>query len=185
MVKYILGIFSIIASSCLFLTSCTSYQKYPSEWAELVLPQDERCPVISGTYVNLGEAAKGQGAFLSTLFDFEERPSTIAQVRITELDNDKLEISASHDQKLVSRKTYSRRNGEYSCSAKGIEIPIGKIEKAVSAGEGAVLYLTKSADGALVIEKKSSVGGYSLLYIPMIGSTYEWYRFKPVNVIKP
>jgi hypothetical protein len=185
MMKYFLGILSIIALFSLFFTSCTSYQKYPSEWAELVPPRDEKCPVISGTYVNLGETAKGQGAFLSTLFDFDERPSTIAQVRIKELDTDKLEISALHDQKPVSGKVYSRRNGEYSCSAKGVEIPIGKIEKAVGAGESTMLYLTKSTDGALVIEKKSSAGGYSLLYIPIVGSAYEWYRFKPVSIIKP
>lgn len=184
--KYNIWIVGIIVSSCLFFTSCASYQKYPAEWAELILPQGARCPDISGTYVNSGETAKGQITHLSTLFGFEEMPSTVAQVRITQLDNDNLEISAWHDQKLVSKEIYSKRNEEYSCSSKGVEISIGKMEKTVGApGEGVILYLAKSADGALVIERKSSAGGYSLLYIPMVGSSYEWYRFKPVGIIKP
>jgi hypothetical protein len=178
--KYNLWIVSIIASSFLFFTSCASYQKYPSEWAELILPQDERCVDISGAFMNRGEGAKGQSTFLSTLFDFEETPSTVEQVRITQLDNDKLEISAWYEQKSVSRKIYSKRNEEYGCSSKGVEISIGKMEKTVGTpGEGVILYLAKSTDGALVIERKSSAGGYSLLYIPMVRSSSEWYRFKP------
>jgi len=184
MKKYNLWIVCIIVLCCLFFTSCASYQKYPAEWAELILPQDGRCSDISGTYMNLGQTVKGRGAFLSALFDFEETPSTVAQVRITELDNDRLEISASHDQKLVPRKIYSRKNKEYTCSAQGIEIPIGKIEKTVGAGEGVTLYLAKSTDGALVVERKTSAGGYSLLYIPVVSSSYEWYRFKPAGIIK-
>lgn len=185
MKKYNVWIACIIVLSCLFFNSCASYQKYPAEWAELILPQDGRCSDISGTYVNLGETVKGQGAFLSALFDFEETPSTVAQLRIAELDNDRLEISAPYDRKLVSRKIYSRKNEEYTCSAQGIEIPIGKIEKAAGAGEGVTLYLAKSTDGALVVERKTSAGGYSFLYIPMVGTTYEWYRFNPVSVTKP
>ena len=177
--KYNLWILGIIASSFLFFTSCASYQKYPSEWAELILPQDERCVDISGAFMNLGEGAKGQSTYLSTLFDFEEMPSTVEQVRITQLDNDKLEISAWHEHKLVSRKIYSKKNEEYGCSSKGIEIPIGEGEKAVGGAGRIILYLVKSTDGALVIERKSSAGGYSLLYIPMVRSSSEWYRFKP------
>jgi len=182
--KYSFWIACIIVSSCLFFASCTSHQKYPAEWSELILPTDEGCIDISGTYVNLGETVKGQGAFLSALLDFEEAPSAVTQIQIAESDNYKLEVSAWYKQKLVSRKVYSRSNEEYSCSSKGVEIPIGRIEKAAAAGEGGMLYLTKSRDGALVIERKSSAGGYSLLYIPIVSSSYEWYRFKPVGMMK-
>jgi hypothetical protein len=186
MVKYKVLIIATIVLSCVSLTSCASYQKYPSEWADLILPQGEECPDISGTYVNSGETANGRSTHLSALFDFGETPSTVKQIQITQSDNDKLEISAWQERKLVSRKIYSKRNGEYGCSSKGIEIPIGKTERAAGAeGEGVTLYLVKSTDGALVIEKKSSAGGYSLLYIPMVGSSYEWYRFKPMGVIEP
>jgi hypothetical protein len=182
--KYIFWLVVIIASSCLFLTSCTSRQKYPAEWSELILPADERCVDISGTYVNLGETAKGQGVFLSALFDFGEAPSAVTQVQIAESDNVKLEVSAWYKQKMISRKSYLRSSEEYSCSSKGVEMPLGSINKSGSSGEGGMLYLTKSTDGALIIEKKSSAGGYSLLYIPIVSSSYEWYRFKPVDIIK-
>jgi hypothetical protein len=186
MVKYRVLIIAAIVLSCLFFTSCASYQKYPSGWADLILPRDEKCPDISGTFMNSGETAKGQSTYLSTLFDFWETPSSVGQIQITRSDNDKLEISAWHGQKLLSGKIYSKRNGEYICSSRGIEIPIGRMEKtAGEAGEGVTLYLVKSTDDALVIERKSSAGGYSLLYIPMVGSSYEWYRFKPIGVIKP
>lgn len=184
--KYKVSITTTIVLSCLFFASCASYQKYPSEWAELILPQDERCLDISGTYMNLGEKADKQSTYLSTLFDFEETPSTMTKIQIIQLDNDKLEISAWYEQKLVSKKAYSKRNKEYSCSSRGVEIPIGKGEKTVGgAGESIIIYLAKSTDGALVIERKSSTGGYSLLYIPMVGSTSEWFRFKPIDIRKP
>jgi len=179
--KNIFWVVGIIVLYCLFFTSCTSHQKYPAEWSELILPGDERCVDISGTYENLGETVKGRGAFMSTLFDFEETPSGVTQLQIAGTNNGKIEISAWHKQKLVSRKIYSKGNEQYSCSSKGVEIPIGRIEKSGAEAEGGILYLNKSRDGALVIERKTSAGGYSLLYIPMVSSSYEWYRFKPLE----
>jgi hypothetical protein len=39
----------------LFLTSCTTHQKYPSEWSALIPVGDDKCPDISGTYTIKGE----------------------------------------------------------------------------------------------------------------------------------
>jgi hypothetical protein len=175
----------------LFLISCASYQKYPSEWAELVLPEDEKCLDISGSYMNSGERGdKRNSAYLSILLGFEERTATSTHVQIRQIDIDNLETSVWNEKKLVSKKRYSKENKGYSCSSKGIEIPIAKEklegEKAAGgAGMKITLYLTKSIDGSLIVERKCSAGGYSLLYIPVVGSSYEWYRFKPIDIIKP
>ena len=99
-----------IILSCLFFTSCASYQKYPSEWVELILPQDERCLDISGTYMNWGETADKQGTYLTTLFGFEEASLAISQVQITQKDNDKLEISVWCEQSLLYGKVFSKGN---------------------------------------------------------------------------
>ena len=169
--KYKVSIIVTIILSCLFFTSCASYQKYPSEWAALILPQDQKCLDISGTYMNMGET------YLTTLFGFEEAPLAVAQVQIAQKDNDKLEISAWYEQSLFYRKVFSKGNEGYDCSSKGIEIPI------VEATGKTILYLSKSKDGALVIERKRSDGGHFLLNVPMVGSSYEWYRFKSAGAM--
>jgi hypothetical protein len=176
-------IFTILLS-CLFFTSCTYRPEYPAEWAELILPQDERCLDISGAYVNSGESVDRQkSTYLSALFDFEEDPLTVRRVQIAKLENDNLEISAWSDGKLVSKKVYSKGDEQYSCSSKGIGIPIGKEEKPAGVpGERIILYLAKSADGSLVIERKSSATGYSSSYIPVIAIRFEWYRFKKIEI---
>jgi len=182
----------IILLSSLFFISCASYQKYPPEWAELVLPEDDKCPDISGTYMNSGERGDSRASiYLSILLGFEDKTATATHVQIRQSDDNNLEAFVWNEQKVVSKRFFSKKNKGFSCSSKGIEIPIGKeeIEREKAASEEAggriTLYLTKSTDGALVIERKSSASGYSLLYIPVVARSYEWYRFKPVDIGKP
>jgi hypothetical protein len=176
MEKYKVSIIITIMLSFLFLTSCASYQKYPSEWSQLILPQDKRCPDISGTYINLGERADKQPAYLTTVLGFEEIPLAVVQIQIAATDNGKLEISVWYEKTLVYKKAFSEVNKEYNCSSKGVEIPI--MDRARAAVAKTTLFLAKSKDGALIIDRKSNDGDNLLLNIPMVGNSYEWYRFK-------
>jgi len=180
--KYKISIIAVILS-CLLFTSCASYQRYPSEWAELILPRDERCFDISGTYVNLGERADKQATYFTALSGFEGAPLAISQIQITQKDNDKLEISVWYEQRLFYGKVFSKGNKEYNCSSKDVEISV--MDRARTAAAGATLFLARNRDGALVIERKSNDGDNFLLNVPMVGNTYEWYRFKPAESGKP
>jgi hypothetical protein len=168
---------------CLLFISCASYQKYPSEWAELILTQDERCSDISGTYMNSGEGADKQGTYFSVLSGVEVAPLAVSQVKIIQNYNDELEISVWYKQILLYGKVFSKRYQEYNCSSKGVEIPA--MDRARAAVARTTLYLARSKDGSLVVERKSNDGDDFLLNVPMVGNSYEWYRFKPVESVKP
>lgn len=169
--------------SCLLFTSCASYQKYPSEWTELISPRDETCSDISGTYINLGEGADKQGTYFSVLSGVEVAPLAISQVKIIQNYSDELEISVWYKQSLLYGKVFSKRDQEYNCSSKGVELR--SMDRARDAIAKTTLYLVKDKNGSLVVERKSTDGDDFLLNIPMVGNSYEWYRFKPVESRKP
>lgn len=177
----------------LLLSSCVSHQKYPLEWPPLISIANEKCPDISGIFVNEGERPDKTKRYLSDAFEKTEMYKDIGQrkkdvdvthVKINRPDNDTLEILFWNNDTLVDKNIYSRKKKEYSCTPEGIRIPLGS---GVSSqmGEGIIpvginwltLYLTKNTDGELVIRYTSSGVGLALI-VPIAGSTSDYVRFR-------
>jgi hypothetical protein len=153
---YIVLLVGITILSSLFLTSCASHLKYPSEWSALVSIEDNKCPDISGRYVIAGETIEephlyeSEEAFtdwtanpvekadnkIRTLYLYEVFPikyfisrgaiTGAAYVQISQPDDDTLEISFMNDQGLIDKKIYSITKKEYVCSPLGISFPFSQ-----------------------------------------------------------
>lgn len=171
----------------IFLTSCVIHQAYPSGWGSLIRVEENKCPDMAGTYMNVGELADGKPYYRAlTRFLFPNEPVGGTHVQFIQQD-DTLEVSVWNWENLVRKKAYSKTNKEYSCSSEGIEIPY----KEVYAGEAFELgmgwdklYLIKSADGTLIANKKGYGVGVVII-IPVVGYGSRWYRFKQANLEEP
>jgi hypothetical protein len=176
-ISYLTGIVTL----SLLLTSCMMHEKYPSSWGDLIPVDKNKCPDISGIYMNTG----GKSALTHILGLKDTVGEThVTHVQITQLKDGTLEISGwdmvGDEKKLVDKKSYPKR--KYSCTSDGIRASShieGGIVPEGLGGFGAEFdsyYLTKNTDGDLVAKETGTAIGFSWI-IPAIGFGTNWYRF--------
>lgn len=162
--------------SSLYLTSCASHQKYPSEWSALIPIEGDTCPDISGTYDIKDEGTSrryvpddpNRKTFLvqttddtlSHLYLYEVFPmkyfisrgriSDATHAQISQPDDDTLEIVFLDNQGLIDKKIYSRKKKEYACSPKGITLNWGhgSLSYGLTHGMGGTYPYAMGATGA-------------------------------------
>jgi hypothetical protein len=149
---YVVFLIGSAILSSLLLDSCVFRQKYPPEWAELVSPEGNKCPDISGRYEIAGESidktpsyepeketwsaveiteSKIRPLYLYQVFPmkyfiFRGGVTGATYVQIWQPAENTLEISFMDDGGLIEKKIYSESKKEYACSPKGISFPFGR-----------------------------------------------------------
>jgi hypothetical protein len=181
-----------------------THQRYPSDWPSLIQLEDEKCPDISGTYVNEGEMTNKTYVYLSDIFGKTKIYSSpqekislgtisiqlprhdipVTHVEINQSNGDTLQILFWKNDKLVDKSIYSK---EYTCTPEGITIrlasgvsfPILDAKGITPVIMGSLTVdIRKNKDGELVIRYTSSSMGLAFFVVPVAGSASDYFRFK-------
>jgi len=182
---------------CVALGACVLHADYPSDWTPLETGQRD-CSAINGVYANVGvrinSSNKRSTWYLAPLLVQEPGRRGLGA------DVDNVEISVTKDgildiaawpsrpgsQPFVVTKRYSRDKAEYRCEAGTIQLSRDESgsQQGVSGIGSVTTYFARSTDGALVV-KESSGGVAFLIFVPMVASLREWYRFERSTATKP
>ncbi len=182
---------SIFIFVALFITSCVSYQKLPSDWASTGTSSGDKCPQIAGKYNNIGEDANKDEQHLVMLF-FEKESSRDRALRDSLLyrtthisfqqkDQDSLSIIAWRDKEMLCSKTLSLKAGDFKCED-GWLIFNSTILLAgglVMTKNWQTIRVSRSGDYLLV--KMEEIGVGIIFLVPAAGSDTAWMRFPAVE----
>ena len=172
--------------------SCASHQTIPENWKLPASVEGEKCPDISGHYLDSGEAIdKKSHVYLHTGWffgDYEKYavpPGKWMEIRrISILQNaaNQLEIIAMSDSGMTEgRRILKKENDDFSCKDGWIRIT-GSTDFGTSSAREHSTYIRSfaKADGYLIEkEEYDSFGMISI--IPIAGSGTRWYRFSRVE----
>lgn len=178
----------IIIVTNISLMSCGRQEEYPSHWKPKVTDRENVCD-ISGTYYDQGETKDSLPVSISEILDrtaigaetLNNPKQQLSYMQVLQPDDDTLEFSFWQDQNLLYRRA-SKTTGDYKCTPEGIRIPFSTLRKGeiydFEYGKG-MFYLSKSTDGALVVNRYAfSIG---LNPAPIFASESQWYRFKHIR----
>jgi hypothetical protein len=172
--------------------SCASHQTIPENWKLPASVGGEKCPDISGHYMNSGEAIdKKSHVYLHSHWFFGEYEKysvppgkwmEIRQVLIRQEEANQLEIVAMSDSGTIEgRRILEKENGEFSCQDGWIRIT-GSIRSGTSGSMGFANHIRSFANtGGYLIEKEEYDSFGLILIIPIAGSGTRWYRFSRVE----
>lgn len=183
---------AVILLAASLTTSCASHQTIPENWKLPASVEGEKCPDISGYYMDSGEAIdKKSHVYLQSQWFFGEyekysvppgKWSEIRQVLIRQEDANQLEIVAMSDSGTIEgRRILKRESGDFSCQDGWIRIT-GSASFGTSGGMVHTRYIESfaSTDGYLI--EKAEYDSFGLISImPIAGSGTRWYRFTRVE----
>ena len=174
----------LIVLGAVLISGCSSYPQYPVTWN--AIPANAHCPNIDGVYSNFGQIDKDiRGAYLiSLLIDgMLTNYKDVDTVKIETTSND-ITFEAYENNNLVKRIIAKY---EYSKCENGMLNIDQQEPEGFVAREGVVgytwqsLWVTKDEFGSLIIRSDSGAVGI-MLFIPVIGSEWNWYRFMNKNI---
>jgi hypothetical protein len=167
--------------SCVLLAGCSISQRYPGAWPRVDPTRIAGCPPVAGDYLSDGVRADPFAAlsYLSGLV-FERRvPQAI--IRIAQYGTDSLAIVAWKDGQAVSRRVFSRAEGNLDCTREGVRLSCGwhsVLRVAIPVLSRRTLYLARATDGSLMVQDvEFSIALLTLLPFPY--KSISWNRFSP------
>lgn len=163
-------------------------REYPRHWKPTVPAAAGKCPDITGGYQNTGLTGKisssASAAYGPYLTDFLAggRASGISDktVFITSPAEGELKITCGSGQPRETMETVlSMAKGDYTCGEGGITIKKSRTVRENIAGiEMSTYYITKSLDGALIVDDHESGLGLAMCLFPVGNAENTWYRFE-------
>jgi hypothetical protein len=172
--------------------SCASHQTIPENWKLPASVEGEKCPDISGHYMDSGEAIdKKSHVYLQSHWFFGEYEKysvppgkwmEIRQILIRQEEANQLEIVAMSDSGTIEgKRILKKESGDFSCQDGWIRIT-GSISSGTSGSMGYANYIRSFAktDGYLIEKEEYNSFGL-ILIIPIAGSGTRWYRFSRVE----
>lgn len=184
----------IVASSCFILLATLAgcfNEPYPKDWAALPTA-GERCPDISGAFVDKGEPGGSLGEWLVPDI-LQGHPAH--HVVIEQLASGDIKVTPWRERLLLEgdttvkrlqaagEKTFRYAKGDFQCRDGSVKFASSMSciseEQVLLGCDKSYQEYRKSADGALAAKAGGSGFGVVLLVIPVAGGGSSWVRFKP------
>jgi len=181
-----------IAMMVVMTASCTTIQTVPEYWKLPMPEQGDRCPDISGRYVNSGEKIDSksrvdmqwQWFFGSDVEKYAVPPGKwleISQILIRQENANQLEIvGLSASGALQARRIFKKEHGDYSCQDGWLKVT-GSNYSGSSGSVGVYNFIRsfKKADGYLIQREEYDAFGL-ILILPIKRDGTLWYRYSQV-----
>ena len=179
------------------LASCASdptIQTIPEAWKLPASVEGEKCPDISGCYMNSGEDTDGKSAISldhQWFFGYGEYDKyfippypylLVSQTLLRQEEMNQLEIVGMSDSGTTKlKRLLKKESGDFSCQDGWLRVA-GSYQ---SGGGGLIQWnnVIKSfakADGYLIEKVEYNYSGFAVI-IPFSGYGTRWYRFSPVE----
>ena len=174
--------------------SCACHQTIPENWKLPASVQGEKCPDISGRYMDLGESIDRKSlvhVYMQSHWFFGEYEKysvppgkwmEIRQILIRQEEANQLEIVAlSASGTIEGRRILKKESGDFSCQDGWIKIT-GSVTFGTTGSIGYANYIRSfsKTDGYLIEKEEYNSLGL-ILIIPSPGSGTRWYRFSHVE----
>jgi hypothetical protein len=172
--------------------SCASHQTIPENWKLPASVEGEKCPDISGHYMNSGESIdKNSHVYLHNQWFFGKyekyfvppgKWADIRQILIQQEEANQLEIVAMSDSGTIEgRRILKKESGEFSCKDGWIRVTGSTGFATSGGGEHANHILSFAKTDGYLIEKDEYDSFGMISIIPIAGSGTRWYRFSRVE----
>lgn len=170
----------------LVAASCASHHPFPGNWT---VPQQEpgsRCPDISGTYRNAGEAMDGKSGirlmhrWFGNMNDFPvppERWKDIGKISIQQNGQDDIRITGLSDVEPLFTKVLTKSAGDFTCRDGWIELEATTLQATSSAFVRTQETRGFARAGGYLIERSAADSFGMMLIVPVGGKGTYWYRY--------
>jgi hypothetical protein len=182
-----------VCCSLALIAGCFYNPKMPTEWGPLQSATAE-CPIIAGSYRNIGEQAseeKATAATVSELYSFFPGlsrffsglpgQSPVDRVEVSEPSSGVLDVSLWQGTYLHTKTSFSSQKGEFTCRDGELQLPSerwGDSGGGVGVAGSTSISFSRGADGSLIVKQHGSAFGVAVV-IPFAISNTFWYRFGP------
>ncbi len=172
----------------MIFSACAYHNEYPNDWSIINLTPTDECPIISGIYLNEGEAGSHYNKIsLSSILFAEETYKQYdafkeaSHVLISQIKEEIVEIKVLNNDKEIYSEVFKRKSDQFYCEEGLLKIKRSEFTSRDGAvGQEREKLGLKVADDYLIIKSESKHMGM-LFFIPAIESGTSWYRFMQEN----